>query len=308
MYPSIQPHKRLHLHVDTLSDGKKVKIYVECSGNSQGILVIYLHGGPGDHTVPRLRRLYDPKVYHIVLFDQRGSGQSRPLNHTEKNTTQDLIKDIECIRKYMNAEKMLVAGGSWGSSLAMLYAQAYPTRVSALILRGIYDLSKIDVLDQMYPEEKDKLKHLLRLKTTNQKEEDSKITKTLSTKTRKRKRLIKLLSSNDPMFVISKNTLKETFKESETLTVIGNHYDTNNYFVPKNTIYKNMYKIKHIPTIMVEGRYDMVTPMKMAYELSKKFKDCELMIVRGGHTAYEEEITKALVIASDKFKTKAYLR
>jgi proline iminopeptidase len=308
MYPSIQPHKKIKLHVDTLSNGKNVMIYVECSGNPKGIMVIYLHGGPGDHSVPRLRRLYDPKVYHIVLFDQRGCGRSRPLNHTEKNTTQDLIHDIECIRKYINAETMLVSGGSWGSSLAMLYAQAYPKRVSALLLRGIYDLSKVDVLDQMYPEEKDKLKHLLHLKTNSQKEEDYEISKTLSTKTRKRKRLIKLLSNNEQMFVISKNTIKENFKESETLTMIGNHYDSNHYFVPKNSIYKNMHKIQYIPTIMVEGRYDMVTPMKMAYELSKLFKDCELMIVRGGHTAYEEEITKALVTASDKFKTKSYLR
>jgi proline iminopeptidase len=308
MYPSIQPHKKTKLHVDTLSNGKKVKVYVECSGNPKGVMVIYLHGGPGDHSVPRLRRLYDPKVYHIVLFDQRGCGQSTPLNHTEKNTTQDLIQDIELIRTYMKAETMVVAGGSWGSSLAMLYAQAYPKRVSALLLRGIYDLSKVDVLDQMYPEEKDKLKHLLHLKTNNPKEKDKEITKTLSTKTRKRRKLIKLLSNDDQMFVVSKNTLKEPFKESETLTVIGNHYESNNYFVPKNTIYKNMHKIKHIPTIMVEGRYDMVTPMKMAYELSKLFDTCELMIVRGGHTVYEEEITKALLIASDKLKTKAYLR
>jgi proline iminopeptidase len=307
MYPSIQPHKKTKLHVDTLSNGKKVMVYVECSGNPKGILVIYLHGGPGDHSVPRLRRLYDPKVYHIVLFDQRGCGQSRPLNHTEKNTTQDLIQDIEHIRTYMNAEKMVVAGGSWGSSLALLYAQDYPKRVYALLLRGVYDLSKIDVLDQMYPDEKDKLKQLLHLKTTSEKEEDSKITKTLSTKTRKRKKLIKLLANNDQMFVISKNTLKESFKESETLTIIGNHYDSNHYFVPKNTIYKNMHKIQHIPTIMVEGRYDMVTPMKMAYTLSKLFDDCNLMIVRAGHTAYEEEITRALVIASDKLKTKVYL-
>jgi proline iminopeptidase len=300
MYPSIQPHKKTKLHVDTLSNGKKVMVYVECSGNPKGRMVIYLHGGPGDHVVPRLRRLYDPKIYHIVLFDQRGCGQSRPLNHTEKNTTQDLIQDIERIRTYINAETMVVAGGSWGSSLALLYAQAYPKRVSALLLRGVYDLSKIDVLDQMYPDEKDKLDHLLHLKTNKTKEKDDKITKTLSTKTRKRKKLIKLLAKDDQMFVISKNTLKESFKESETLTIIGNHYDSNNYFVPKNIIYKNMYKIKHIPTIMVEGRYDMVTPMKMAYTLSKLFDNCELMIVRAGHTAYEEEITKALVVASDK--------
>lgn len=302
MYPSIQPHKKYRLHVDTLSTGEKVKIYVECSGNPKGTVVIYLHGGPGDHVVPRLRRLYDPKAYHIVLFDQRGCGQSKPSNHTEKNTTRDLLDDMERIRMHVKAETMIVAGGSWGSSLALLYAQAYPARVSALLLRGVYDLSKIDVLDQMYPEEKDKLKNLLHLKTTKQKEEDNAITKTLTRKTKKRRKLIQLLSNEDQMFVMTKHTSKETFKDSETLTIIGNHYDSHNYFVPKNTIYKNMHKIKHIPTIMVEGRYDMITPMKIAYTLSKLFDHCELVVVNAGHTAYETEITNALVVASDKLK------
>jgi proline iminopeptidase len=302
MYPSIQPHQREWLHTDTLSNGKKIRVYMECSGNPKGIPIIYLHGGPGDHVIPRLRRLYDPKAYHIILFDQRGCGQSKPRNHTEKNTTQHLIDDIECIRKHCGAEKMVVAGGSWGSSLALLYAQAHPTRVSALLLRGIYDLSTDDVLDQIYPEEKDKLKNLLNLKTTREKEEHDKITATLSKKTKKRRKLIKLLSGDDQMFVITKNTLREPYKDSETLTVIGNHYESHHYFVPKKEIYKHMNVIKHIPTIMVEGRYDIVTPMKMAYTLSKLFTKCDLIIVRAGHTAFEDEITKALIKASDKFK------
>jgi proline iminopeptidase len=110
--------------------------------------------------------------------------------------------------------------------------------------------------------------------------------------------------TNDDVMTVFTPPKKLGYKETETMTIIGNHYDSNNYFVPKDTIYKNMHKIKHIPTIMVEGRYDMVTPMKIAYKLSKKMDHCQLMVVRAGHATIEEEITKGLVKASDYFKHK----
>ena len=301
MYPSVQPHHVAMLHVDTLPNGKKVELYVECSGNAKGIPVIYLHGGPGDHITPRHRRWYDPKAYHIILWDQRGAGQSKPSNHTERNTTKLLISDMEKIRAYVGVEKWVVAGGSWGSSLAMMYAQAHPQRVRAMILRGIYDLSKQDVLDAMWPEQTDQLHKVLGIKSERQ--EQTKIQKVLSRKTKKRKQLIKLMQNDDVMSVFTP-IQPLGYKETETMTIIGNHYDANNYFVPKDTIYKNMHKIKHIPTIMVEGRYDMVTPMEIAYKLSKKMDHCQLMVVRAGHATLETEITKGLVKASDYFKHK----
>ena len=301
MYPSIQPHHTTMLHVDTLPDGKKVELYIECSGNKEGIPVIYLHGGPGDHITPRHRRWYDPKAYHIILWDQRGTGQSKPLNHTERNTSKLLIRDMEKIRKYVGVNKWVVAGGSWGSSLAMMYAQEHPDRVRALLLRGIYDLSKQDVLDSMWPEQKDQLHDVLNIKSDRQ--EQTRMNQVLSRKTRKRRKLIRLMTNDDVMTVFTPPKKLE-YKETETMTIIGNHYDANNYFVPKDTIYKNMHKIKHIPTIMVEGRYDMVTPMEIAYKLSKMMDDCQLMIVRAGHATIETEITKGLVKASDYFKRK----
>jgi len=278
-----------------------VELYVECSGNPKGIPVIYLHGGPGDHITPRHRRWYDPKAYHIILWDQRGTGQSRPLNHTERNTSKLLISDMEKIRKYVGVETWMVAGGSWGSSLAMMYAQAHPERVRALLLRGIYDLSKQDVLDAMWPEQTDQLHKVLGIKSKRQ--EQPAMNKVLSKKTKKYRKLIELMKNDDVMSVFTPPK-KLGYKETETMTIIGNHYDANNYFVPKNTIYKNMHKIKHIPTVMVEGRYDMVTPMEIAYKLSKKFDHCKLMIIRGGHSTMEESITKGLVEASDYFKNK----
>lgn len=289
------------LHVDTLPNGKKVELYVECIGNTKGIPVIYLHGGPGDHITPRHRRWYDPKAYHIILWDQRGAGQSKPTAHTERNTTKLLISDMEKIRQYVGVETWVVAGGSWGSSLAMMYAQAHPQCVRAMILRGIYDLSKQDVLDAMWPEQTDQLHKVLGIKSDRQ--EQTAMNKVLSRKTRKRRQLIHLMQNDEVMSVFTPiKPLK--YKETETMTIIGNHFDANNYFVPKDIIYKNMHKIKHIPTIMVEGRYDMVTPMEIAYKLSKKFDHCQLMVVRAGHATLETEITKGLIKASDYFKNK----
>jgi len=301
MYPSIQPHHTTMLHVDTLPNGKKVELYIECSGNKEGIPVIYLHGGPGDHITPRHRRWYDPKAYHIILWDQRGAGQSKPTNHTDRNTSKLLIRDMEKIRKYVGVDKWVVAGGSWGSSLALMYAQEHPNRVRALLLRGIYDLSKQDVLDSMWPEQKDELHEVLNIKSDRQ--EHTRMNKVLSRKTKKRRQLIELMKNDDVMTVFTPPK-KLGYKETETMTIIGNHYDANNYFVSKDTIYKNMHKIKHIPTIMVEGRYDMVTPMHIAYKLSKLMDDCQLMVVRAGHATIETEITKGLVKASDYFKRK----
>jgi len=300
MYPPIKPHKTFHLPVDTLSTGK-VNIYVECSGNPKGVVVMYLHGGPGDCIQPRLHRLYNPKKYHIVLFDQRGCGKSTPRNHTEKNTTQHLIRDMECIRKHLQCEKMVVAGGSWGSALALLYAEAHPSRVLGLLLRGVYDLSEDDVLDHMYPEHEDQLHQLLQIH--DKKKEKKSIQRVLKSKTKKRTQLIHLLSSSIPAHVTNKTFKKDSFKDQETLAVIGEHYEFNHYFVPKKTIYKHLHKITHLPVIMVEGRYDMVTPMKMAYTLQKKFKQCELMIVPAGHASDEKEIADALIKASDKMLT-----
>jgi proline iminopeptidase len=300
MYPPIQPHKREWLRRDRLSTGQYVEIYVECSGNPKGVPVIYLHGGPGDHSIPRTRRYYDPKFYHIILFDQRGCGKSLPANHTEKNTTDYLIQDIECIREWIQVPSMVVSGGSWGSTLSLLYAQAHPARVDALLLRGVYDLTNDDVLDQMYPEQEDKLRKFIQLKPSE--DEDAKIEKILSRKTKKRTALIRLMSDEPQMHVTTKTRRKEPFKESETLAIIGTHYGKHHHFASKRQLYKNMHKIKHIPTIMVEGRYDMVTPPKMAYTLSKIFTNCDLNMVPAGHSSTEREVTRALVKASNKLK------
>ena len=297
----------MKLEVDILSSGEKVCIHIECSGNPKGYPVIYLHGGPGDCINPRVRRLYNPKKYNIVMFDQRGCGKSKPHCHTEKNTTQLLISDMEKIRELVGCDKWLVSGGSWGSSLALLYAQMYPTRTSGLILRGVYDLSENNcVLDTVFRDKKDEMKNILKVKKDT--EELHKLTQILKKpKTNKtRKKVVQMLSDDNGVSIFSKKQ-HMSLHHQESLATVGNHYELHHYFVPKNTIYKNMNKIKHIPCYIVNGRYDLITPFDMAYKLKDKFTTCHFKIVPGGHTVMEPEISKALTESSDNFiKNKIY--
>ena len=241
------------------------------------------------------------------MFDQRGCGKSKPAYHTEKNTTQKLISDMEKIREYVGCDKWLVTGGSWGSSLALLYAQAHPDRTSGLIIRGVYDLNTDNcVLDSLFTDNKEQMETLLKLKTDKDSERYRKTTRVLSLpkKNKTRKKLLHLLSEDNGTHSIFSMARKDTPHEQESIAIVGNHYEKNKYFVPKNTIYKNMYKIKHIPCYIVNGRYDIVTPFHMAYKLQKMFTTCHFKIVKGGHTVMEPEISKALVIASDDFSSR----
>ena len=288
-YPSIQPYMKTLLEVDTLKNGDPVKIYVEMSGNKDGIPVIYLHGGPGDHSDPSIRRLFNPKLFNIIQFDQRGCGQSVPLNHTEKNTTQHLIKDMEAIRKLIRVPKFLVAGGSWGTTLALAYAEAHP--VLGLILRGVFDLSMDDcVMKSMYPDLEAKLKRIQRKKTISQ---------ILKTHNKTRTAFIKASNDPRPMYV-NATPHDDDFRTQQTLSIIGTHYEGHDFFLTKRNLYRKIDKL-NVPVIIVQGRYDIVTPPIMAYTLCKKLPNCQMMLVKAGHTHFD--LTKELVKASDAFAT-----
>jgi len=292
MYPPLHPYETMMFHVDTLKNGRKVKIYVEWSGNPQGIPVIYLHGGPGDQSTPYIRQLYDPVKYNIILFDQRGCGHSTPKGHLEKNTTQDLLHDIERIRIVKGYPQWVVSGGSWGSSLALLYAQAYPSRVLGLILRGVYDLSQKSCVDNLFPEQYHEINQLIQYRKGTHR--FKRILHVL--KTRKSKRLVSLLMMDAPMYV---KTPPPQESSSYTSALVNAHYEANHYFVSKRKIYCNMNKIKHIPTFMVNGRWDIVTPSNIAYKLSQCMDSCTLHIVDAGHTAKEKAIGNKLTECSD---------
>lgn len=288
MYPPIEPYQRFHLTVDQLGSNA-IKVWVQLSGNPKGIPVIYLHGGPGDHADDGIRQVFNPKVYHIVQFDQRGCGDSTPLNHVRKNTTQLLIRDIEAIRVHLNVEKFVVAGGSWGTTLALAYAIKHPPL--ALILRGVYDLSSAPdkVLSYMYPDLEDKVRKLTKGRSSAR-----------MLRSRSRRAFLKTVNDPHPMYVNTKPR-NDSLKTQLTLTIVGNHYTDNNFFISKEWIYRNLKKIK-CPVYIVQGRYDLVTPPIMAYNICNKLTHCEVKFLDGGHTYHD--LINGLVNASDSIARK----
>lgn len=289
----------MYIDAGHLKDGTPIQVYYEISGNRQGVPVMYLHGGPGDHISASFRNVYDPKRYFVILVDQRGCGKSKPRNQLEKNTTTDLLNDMEAIRTQLNVSKMVVAGGSWGTALAILYAEKYPARVHGLILRGVYDLDLKDVvLPLVYPDAEEALDQLIPSKTN--KTFYRKVTRVLTgPRTAKRRKLIDLLTAPEPMYVMSKTKHTDSYKDKETLAVVGNHYEAHHFFSSRKGLYKKLKKLKHIPVIMVEGRYDIITPMYIANELCKQLPKCDLRVVKSGHAALEPDTQKALLKASN---------
>ena len=300
MYPIYSPYKHFLLTVDHIGN-IPIQLYIELCGNPQGIPVIYLHGGPGDKDDSELRSLFNPNLFNLILFDQRGCGRSKPRNHLKKNTTQLLLKDIDTIREYLKIPKMVVTGGSWGSSLAVLYAEEYPKHVSALVLRGFFNLvGDDDVLSSMDPETNDKIHKLLRLSpNASSKTMFRKQHKVLHSRRKTRKKLIELLNGNEIMYAVDPVRNHDTFRDQETLALIGNHYELNDYFVKKNQLMDNLHKLPNIPISVITGKSDIITPPYMAYEFYKKTK-CRWKIVRGGHTFFEKTIAKAFKDEMDR--------
>ena len=317
LYPKIKPYNKLHYEVDKLKDGTAVKLYVQMWGNKNGYPVLYLHGGPGDRITDIVPRLYDPKKYNIIAFDQRGCGKSLPKTQLEKNTTKLLIQDIERIRDGLaTADKWLVTGGSWGASLSVLYAQAYPERVSGLILRGFTDLSTHNWNNKeefsnpgrrsLWPDRIDKIYKSVGLNYLKDTEYNwsRKTLKKSKTNRKTKKKLVNTWISDQDMS-IDKIKFHDSSKDKEQSFDIDLHYITNKFFIKKNQIINEVNKIKDIPTIMVVGRYDVICPPIISYEFNKKLNNSELIIVdKAGHTMHERNIQKELVDASNRIYKK----
>lgn len=310
LYPEIEPYKTGYL--DT-GDGHLV--YWELCGNPKGKPVVFLHGGPGSGCTPKHRRLFNPDKYHIMLFDQRGSGRSLPYASLDNNTTWHLVHDIQRLRaEVLGAEKIMVFGGSWGSTLALAYAQTHPENVSELILRGIFmsRASEIDWLyqeggaSQVYP---DFWQDFIRPIPEN--EHHDFVTAYHKRLTGNDKaaqleaaiawglwegRVITLLPDPDTAGHFSADDFVIAFARIE------NHYFMNKGFFEDNQLIRDAYKIRHIPTVIIQGRYDMCTPMQAAWELHQALPEADFqMIDDAGHAFTEPGILKALITATDKF-------
>ncbi len=307
LYPPLSPYAS-----GMLATAGIHQIYWETSGNPNGIPVLFVHGGPGSGTSPSHRRFFDPARYRIVLFDQRGSGRSTPHGELADNTTPHLIADMEALRRELGIATWLVFGGSWGSTLALAYAEAHPERCRGLVLRGIFlcRTSEIDwFLDGIrafFPEAQRKLAEFIPQDERHD---------LLSAYYRR-------LIDPDPAvhqpaayqwatFEASCSTLLPnpdlvsafgSDKTALSLSRIEAHYFVNHIFLPDNSLLDNVERIRPIPGVIVQGRYDGVCPIVSADELARAWPEARYTIVAdAGHSAFEPGITHELVAATDAF-------
>jgi proline iminopeptidase len=315
LYPHLPPYRSGFLSVSDLHE-----IYFEESGNPQGTPAVFLHGGPGGGTEAKMRRFFDPRRYRIVLFDQRGCGKSRPHASLVDNTTWDLVADIERLRVHLNIERWLVFGGSWGSTLALAYAQNHPARVTHLVLRGIFLLRRWELewfyqdpggAAALYPdlwehyvepipaaERHDMMGAYYRRLTSQDASELSRAAKAWALW----EAATSFLRRNS---LYTSKLAQDT--HSEAFSRIECHYFVNGGFLATpNQLIENVGRIRHIPAVIVQGRYDIVCPMRSAWELHRAWPEADLRIVPdAGHSAFEAGNTHELIRATDRFASRS---
>jgi proline iminopeptidase len=310
LYPEIEPHHAGYLQVSQLH-----RVYYEVSGNPNGKPVVFLHGGPGGGTSPLQRRFFDPARYRIVLFDQRGCGKSTPHAELEENTTWHLVDDIELLREHLEVSAWQVFGGSWGSTLALAYAQRYPVRVTELILRGIFTLRPSELAwfyqdgaGAIFPEafEKylDAIPHaersdLIQAYYRRLTHEDPKIRRDAARAWSVWEHSTSHLYPNpaDIAHAAEDDDFSLAFARIEC------HYFVNKGFLAsEDQLYADLSRIRHIPAVIVQGRYDVVCPAQSAWDLHSAWPESDLRIVPdAGHSAFEPGIIHELVQATDRF-------
>lgn len=307
LYPPIDPY-----HMETLAVDQTHRLHLETCGTAQGLPVVFLHGGPGSGCEPWHRRFFDPAAYRIVLFDQRGCGRSRPHAALEDNTTAHLVADMERIREHLGIERWVVFGGSWGSTLALAYAEAHPERVLGLVLRGIFLCRPRDIhwfyqdgAGRLFPDywedylapipeaERDDMVSAYYRRLTGEDE----VARMAAAKawSEWEGRTATLLPNpgvvdhfRDPHVALS-------------LARIECHYFMNQSFLEPNQLLRDAHRLADIPGTIVHGRYDVVCPLDQAYALHRAWPRAKLEIVQdAGHSAGEPGIVDALVRATDE--------
>jgi proline iminopeptidase len=309
LFPQIEPYKTGRLKVSDVHD-----LYWEESGNPHGKPVVFLHGGPGGGTDPKQRRFFDPTRYRIVLFDQRGCGQSTPHASLEENTTWHLVADIEQLREHLKIEKWQVFGGSWGSTLALAYAQRHPDRVTELVLRGIFLLrqSEIDWFyqagahalfadawdDYLAPIPEHEHKDLLNAYYTRLTSDDEKVRLEAA-------RAWSIWEGRTSCLFANEELIQRSSGDAFALAfarIECHYFKHRGFFGPDAELLDGVSRLRHIPAVIVQGRYDVVCPMESAWALSKAWPEANLRIVAdAGHSAYEPGNVHELIEATDRF-------
>ncbi|WP_111978260.1 prolyl aminopeptidase [Algibacillus agarilyticus] len=307
-YPPIKPFHQEWLPV---SDGHE--IYIEQSGSLEGIPIIYLHGGPGGGSSALYRSLFDPAKYRIILFDQRGCGQSRPYLSTQANTTHDLINDIEAIRQHLAIDKWFVTGGSWGTTLALLYAQAFAERVKGMILRSVFLARQQDIEWLYYPNGgaaclfPDQYQHFNRLVKVDENPIEAywpKLSSHNELEQLNAARQWALWEYRISRINFNANNEADLAEKQNCLpmALLECHYFRHQSFIEENQILLNMDKIAHIPATIIHGRYDAVCDLKQAWSLHQVWSNSHLQIIpEAGHSVAEPGIAKAFCRASKAF-------
>ncbi|HEX4480206.1 MAG TPA: prolyl aminopeptidase [Rudaea sp.] len=310
LYPDIEPYDHGMLPV---SDGHT--LYYEQCGNPNGQPVVFLHGGPGAGCNAKSRRFFDPKHYRIVLFDQRGAGRSKPRAELKANTTWDLVADIERVREHLKIDRWQVFGGSWGSTLALAYAQTHPERVTEIVLRGIFLLRRSEIewfyqkgCDAIYPDafepyashipanERGDLIAAYHKRLTS----DDAAVRLAAAKTWSvwEGATSYLLQNADYIASTGADEFAIAFARIEC------HYFVNRgFFDQDDRLLRNIASIRKIPAVIVQGRYDVVCPMRSAWDLHRAWPEADFRIVGdAGHSAFEPGITHQLIEATDRFR------
>ena len=309
LYPPIEPYRQGMLPVSDIHT-----IYFEETGRPDGKPVVFLHGGPGGGSVPSYRQYFDPKRWRIIIFDQRGCGKSTPHAELAENTTWDLVDDIEKLRSHLGIESWTVFGGSWGSTLSLAYAQAHPDRCDGLILRGIFMLRSKEIqwfyqsgASYIFPdawegylapipedERRDLVSAYYRRLTSPDATVRQVAARAWSTWEASTSKLV-------PDEVLVQRFGEDSF--ADAFARIECHYFVNGgFFERENQLLENVERIREIPAVIVQGRYDVVCPMVSAWELHRAWPEAELRVVaKAGHSASEPGIVSALVEATDRF-------
>ncbi len=301
-----------------LAVGDGHEIYVESVGREGGIPAVYLHGGPGSGCQPDHRRLFDPERFHAVLFDQRGAGRSRPKGRREHNTLPHLIADMEMIREKFGFERWMIVGGSWGATLALAYAQAHPARVSGIVLRATFlgtreelDAAFLKTLPQFYPDLSEDFIGLLPESERKQPLEaywrrildsDAAVHAPFARAWHDTERILSEISPTrtrlDPAALKSSGALPAT-------PAMEAHYFANDCFMRPNQLLDDAEKLRGIPGVIVQGRYDLLCPPTTAHALASRWPEAELRVIdRAGHTLYDPGVRNAVMKAIADVATK----
>lgn len=309
LYPAIKPFRQFFLSTAT-----NHSIYVEQSGNPKGLAVIFLHGGPSSGTKPEQRQFFNPKKYHIILMDQRGCGKSLPFGELKHNTTQDLIADVEAIRRQLKIKQWLLFGGSWGATLAILYAQKYPSKVVGMVIRGVFLARKKDLswfikdgAGKLYPNTWQKLLDIVPILARDDLLQGL-YNVVFSTDESAKKKLAKTWIDWNGQLALGQDY--QEYIEPITKKIIQQvqmeiYYAYNKYFITENQILNSCANLQNLTTIIIHGQDDLVCPIEAGDSLALALPNAQYNVLpKVGHVANNARMIDALVEATDSFNLK----